>query len=66
MDPNAALENIRSLVASIIESIDEQDEHDDENCSVDVGDVSMLCDTFNGLDNWLKSGGFKPGEWTHE
>jgi len=66
MDPNAALENIRSLITSIVESIDSNDGDDGTGDAVspDMDDVSMLCDTFSGLDRWLSNGGFKPREWS--
>jgi len=68
MDPNAALENIRALIESIMESLKGQDEDGgdqggDAFCKVDTDDVLMLCDTFGGLDGWLKNGGFKPRDW---
>lgn len=51
MDPNAALAEIRELVAKI----DSPDWHHT--------DASRLCDLVDGLDQWMSRGGFLPVAW---
>lgn len=56
MDPNATLESLRNLVQAV----------NDPNA--DTGDqaeaATEMASLFESLDNWLKSGGFPPVEWT--
>lgn len=49
MDPNATLENIRSLI-----------EEYDQDAPVDV---SELIEYVRALDEWLSKGGFLPAPW---
>jgi hypothetical protein len=50
MDPNAALERIRGLVNRMLD--------DEEN-----PDGQELAELFEGLDQWISSGGFIPTDW---
>lgn len=54
MDPNAALEEIRELVAAIATATDEE---------IGAGLGAALAERVNGLDVWLDAGGFKPDAW---
>lgn len=54
MDPNAALVEIRELVAAVATATDEE---------VGAGLGAALAERFNGLDVWLSGGGFKPADW---
>lgn len=49
MDPNAALDAIRALVARLVES--------------DDPDAARLAETVDGLDNWMSKAGFLPDAW---
>jgi hypothetical protein len=55
MDPNEALEQARQLAAGIL---DEWPEGDDQ-----VTPAISLAEAFQGLDEWLSRGGFKPAAW---
>lgn len=52
VDPNATLENIRSLIKAA--------HHDD---AVIYEDGGWLFELVESLDEWLSKGGFPPGEW---
>jgi hypothetical protein len=66
MDPNAALEQIRSGLETL-KDLETKDSVLDENGYADnVYDdveVSDLINLIEGLDQWLSSGGFLPKEW---
>jgi hypothetical protein len=49
MDPDAALARLRELAQLLLESPEP--------------DASELAETFQGLDQWLARGGFKPAAW---
>lgn len=49
MDPNAALAEIRSIVARA-------------GAGLDFDDV-LLVELISSLDTWLSGGGFKPSDW---
>lgn len=53
MDPNAALEAIRSMVSDVLAG-----ETGDAQYTLDE-----LAETFRALDEWLSRGGFKPAAW---
>jgi hypothetical protein len=55
MDPNAALENARKLAAKTTHG-----SWDTEKLA-NLGEE--LAETFQGLDEWLSRGGFKPDAW---
>lgn len=66
MDPEAALKQIRSLVESIKECIDEHDDinnMDRDNLEALAGEADELVNTFDGLDQWMSRGGFLPRSW---
>lgn len=54
MDPNAALREIRELVAAIATATDEE---------IGAGLGAELAERVNGLDMWLCDAGFWPSEW---
>ncbi len=55
MDPNAALETARTLAAEI----------GDDKLIPQAREeaAATLAETFQALDGWLSSGGFKPHDW---
>ena len=55
MDPNAALGAMRRLSADILADWPE----DDDN----VTPAIELAEAFQGLDEWLSAGGFRPDAW---
>jgi len=55
MDPDAALDAIRSMVSDVLAG-----ENGDADDTLD-----MLAETFRGLDEWLSRGGFLPAAWQH-
>lgn len=65
MDPEAALKEIREVIADTQGSVFSQ-------CYID-GDIEYIrgkCDRLaelvNGLDEWLSDGGFLPEDWRNE
>ena len=58
MDPDAALARIRELAAEIIQIFD-----DDESYEYAEAEANEIAETFQGLDNWIKGGGFLPKDW---
>lgn len=60
MDPDAALERLRELAAEIIGRTDGES-YDYVEITADLGDE--LAETFEGLDEWIKKGGFLPKDW---
>ncbi len=56
MDPNAALEYMRSIVRQFRDR-----EHED-----DYETLQDLVNEVSALDIWLKTGGFLPSEWDHD
>lgn len=69
MDPNAALEQMRSLRAEIVEYLDahSDDEEEDQENAPEFAEyqakVSELMDVLDGIDEWMKRGGFLPNDW---
>ena len=59
MDPNAALEDARRLAANIIDGVMAGGLTPDDMASVGED----LAEAFQGLDEWLSRGGFKPDAW---
>lgn len=49
MDPNAALAEIRSILADRAED--------------GTWDAERLAELINGLDDWITGGGFLPADW---
>lgn len=56
MDPNANLEEIRTLLA-------ERQELDREGKELDPLDLCRLAELIESLDGWLSGGGFLPKAW---
>lgn len=56
MDPNETLRQIRRKIKKILT---------DESMETDDFDALELAELVASLDNWLKSGGFYPKEWTN-
>lgn len=54
MDPNAALKDIREIVAAF----------DKESCTQE--DLETLAELVSNLDKWLSNGGFLPKPWQEE
>lgn len=54
MDPNATLEEMRTLAEALIEADDP-----------DPGDVERLAHLVQALDQWITKGGFLPAAWQH-
>jgi len=61
MDPNAALRRLREILAG------DHSENPDHWTQVDEGELESVIEEastlFDGLDEWLKSGGFSPSDW---
>lgn len=54
MDPNTALKQLRFLVARAHAA----------SLRTDISVIAdEMADVFNGLDNWLSTGGFLPDAW---
>jgi hypothetical protein len=64
MDPDAALTRIRELAAEIISGADEVDDYDGFG-HLDTEAVD-IAEAFQGLDGWIKSGGFLPKDWRRD
>lgn len=56
MDPDAALEELRRLVALIL---------DEDRQSVRFAPSKELAESFAALDGWLSGGGFPPNDWVN-
>ena len=52
MDPNTALNELRTLLGQAI-----------EGDTMDPSDVTRAAELFEGLDNWITRGGFLPSDW---
>lgn len=60
MDPDAALEGIRTLVIEIQFA----DEHNDGLDRAQLADMAVaLAESVENLDAWVSSGGFLPAPW---
>jgi hypothetical protein len=59
MDPNEALERIRSYADSIRDGLD----NDLLTVTELTASIRELLDYFHGLDEWLCKGGFLPDAW---
>ena len=57
MDPDRVLEDIRE----ICDILDDEDPTKDLQYFQD-----QLVEKFRILDNWLKNGGFRPDDWSHD
>lgn len=57
MDPNAAYEEIKRIMARIESNTDKG------RVPLAPSDASRLVDLWDGLDGWLKSRGFLPDAW---
>ena len=67
MDPDQALLDIRLVCERVMRFIDDPTYEPGED--VDLDDsfkdaANVLAEKFNGLDNWLKTGGFLPKAWS--
>lgn len=64
MDPDANLEEQRSLAESILEALDVDEDAGDE---VDIEsvrhDAERLAELVQALDQWISRGGFLPKDW---
>lgn len=58
MDPNKALEEIRSMCREVFPD-------PEDGYTVDLEKAAEMIETFEGLDAWLTRGGFKPKDWDH-
>jgi hypothetical protein len=56
LDPNANLEELRSLTASLLEQIDNEE-------PIDQDDAARVLELFEALDGWISRGGFLPRAW---
>jgi hypothetical protein len=56
MDPNEALKKLREFMARVGDQVECGEE-------VDEDDVGFIVETWEGLDGWLKKGGFPPKDW---
>jgi hypothetical protein len=56
MDPDEALNKLRSILRELEERLETGFTNAED-------DVSTLIDVFQGLDDWLKKGGFLPKDW---
>ena len=69
MDPNANVEEQRSLAAGILKLVDEHlDDIEDDELAEDVNlefvyKVGRLAELVQALDGWLSKGGFLPASW---
>lgn len=68
MDPNAALQRLRELMQEIREYLDENcdEENDKQNAPVFQEFTELAneaVDVWDGLDEWMKKGGFVPSDW---
>lgn len=62
MDPDANLEEQRSLSESILEALDvDEDEEVDMDAVRD--DANRLAELVQALDQWISRGGFLPKDW---
>jgi hypothetical protein len=57
MDPDEALRQIRKLVASLRDQIDDEKDPDSD-------EVFLLVDLFDGLDSWIRGRGALPESWS--
>lgn len=58
MDPNATLDEMRTLAKRISAAYD-----DEEGNGVDQDDANQLAELVEAMDGWLKGKGFLPKEW---
>jgi hypothetical protein len=54
MDPNANLNEQRSIIAAML---------DEDSESIDTGDAVRLAELVQALDAWIVKGGALPGDW---
>lgn len=52
MDPTQALNDLRELIKQF------------EGGDISLRAIHAIVDTFTGLDEWLSTGGFLPGQWS--
>ena len=62
MDPNEALKIIRATMKQLQATVDRADDYLKLNIYA-IGQLSEMVDAWNGLDDWLKKGGFPPKSW---
>jgi hypothetical protein len=62
MDPNAALERLRTLA---IEALKEDDALDPHLAVLAIRAIEMA-EKFQALDEWITKGGFPPDDWVSE
>jgi len=63
VDPNEALDIIRDVMEKLRTAIDENEEEDFILSFQEVAELSEMVDVWEGLDNWMKGGGFLPHDW---
>lgn len=62
MDPNEALKELREIVNKLNEKDNKYSWGEGRAISVDEQGFMIK---FEGLDQWLSTGGFLPGAWQH-
>lgn len=64
MDPEANLEEQRSLSESILEALDvDEDEGEEVDMDAVRDDANRLAELVQALDQWISRGGFLPKDW---
>ena len=69
MDPEEALKQLRfrmkKIQAIIDDNVDEESGHIENEEALDALEdtVDEAVNLWNGLDNWMSSSGFLPGDW---
>jgi hypothetical protein len=58
MDPNATLEEMRTLSAKM-----RKDYEDPDGNGIDQDDANRLAELVEAMDGWLSKGGFLPAAW---
>lgn len=66
MDPNEALRLIRAYIAQMRVERKHVAPAPGTTTANFVQHADDLAETFEGLDQWLSSNGFLPGEWLHD
>lgn len=59
MDPNACLEEIRSLTESVLNTHDRDEQEYHSDCQ-------RLAELIQSLDEWISKGGYFPGYWENK